>query len=51
MIIRIWGLNNYDYRLIVMFDLFCMGSDKLFGTEGERKIQNEIMCFQTLHDR
>ena len=39
-------LNNYDYRWMVMLDFIYMGSAVLFGTGRERKIQNEIICFQ-----
>ena len=44
---RIWGLNNYDYRWMIMFDFICMGSTYLFGTaRRERKAQNENICLQ-----
>ena len=46
MINRIWSLNNYDYRWMVMLDFIYMGSADLFGTGRERKIQNENICFQ-----
>ena len=39
-------LNNYDYRWMDMLDFIYMGSADLFGTERERKIQNENICFQ-----
>ena len=31
---------------MVMLDFIYMGSADLFGTEKERKIQNENVCFQ-----
>ena len=46
MINRIWGLNNYDYRWIVMLDFICICSAKMFGTEREQKIQNENVWLQ-----
>ena len=46
MINRIWGLNNYDYRWMIMLDFIYMGSADLLGTRRERKIQNENTCFQ-----
>ena len=38
MINRIRGLNNYDYRWMVMFDFICIGPTELFGTEFKMKI-------------
>ena len=35
--------NNYDYGWMVMLDFIYMDSADLFGTERERKIQNENM--------
>ena len=42
----IWGLNNYDFRWMVMLDFICNGSLDLFGTMRERKIQNQNICLQ-----